>query len=149
MLHQRGLCDERWKASCPLTAVLRLKFLPHPAVIKTTISPNCFLSGPMRVLILVILPLLVALPVQAQDVPAAPPAADVAAAPDRAWRDTTGYRFPAIAKTVADMQNLAYAMTLRDYCADVRVPDDFVRERLARFSRMTGRDESCQTLLDY
>ncbi|MFN4064305.1 hypothetical protein [Parazoarcus communis] len=101
----------------------------------------------MRVLILVILSLFATLPAQAQDAPAAAPAAEAGA--DRAWRDTTGYRFPAIAKTVADMQNLAYAMTLRDYCADARVPDDFVRERLARFSRMTGREESCQTLLDY
>lgn len=47
------------------------------------------------------------------------------------------------------MQNLAYAMQLRDYCANSRVSDDFVRERLNRFSAMTGREESCQTLLEY
>ncbi|PKO49713.1 MAG: hypothetical protein CVU28_15000 [Betaproteobacteria bacterium HGW-Betaproteobacteria-21] len=69
--------------------------------------------------------------------------------PDEGWRNTDGYPFPAIAKTVADMQNLAYAMTLRDYCSDRRVPDAFVLERLARFSQLTGREESCQTLLDY
>ncbi|MDR2689236.1 MAG: hypothetical protein LBB76_05700 [Azoarcus sp.] len=65
------------------------------------------------------------------------------------WRDISGYPYPALAVTVAAMQNLAYAMTLRDYCADLRVPAEFVRERLARFSRMTGREEDCKSLLDY
>ncbi len=65
------------------------------------------------------------------------------------WRDTRGYLFPAIAKTTGDMQNVAYAMLLRDYCADTRVSDDFVRDRLMRFARITGRVETCQTLLDY
>nr|WP_068637121.1 hypothetical protein [Thauera butanivorans] len=65
------------------------------------------------------------------------------------WRKTDGYRFPAVAKTVEDMQNLAYAMQLREFCANVRIPDDFVRERLNRFSAMTGREEDCRTLLDY
>lgn len=93
-------------------------------------------------------------PVQAQQ-PAATPAgagADTAAAQPPArpeWRDVSGYRFPAVAKTVADMQNLAYAMQLRDLCANPRVPDNFVRERLDRFGAMTGREENCQTLLDY
>lgn len=68
---------------------------------------------------------------------------------DDNWRNTDGYAFPPLAKTVADMQNLAYAMQLRDYCADRKVPDAFVRERLARFSAITGREESCQSLLDY
>ncbi|MCV2218929.1 hypothetical protein NX068_15870 [Thauera sp. Sel9] len=65
------------------------------------------------------------------------------------WRKTDGYRFPAVAKTVEDMQNLAYAMQLREFCANARIPDDFVRERLNRFSAMTGREEDCRTLLDY
>ena len=65
------------------------------------------------------------------------------------WRDTTGYRFPAAGKTVADMQNAAHAMRLREYCADARVKDEFVRERLERFSAITGRKETCRTLLDY
>jgi hypothetical protein len=73
--------------------------------------------------------------------------AQPAAVPE--WRRTTGYPFPALARTVADMQNLAHAMQLRDYCADARVADDFVRDRLARFSRLTGREETCITLLDY
>ncbi len=47
------------------------------------------------------------------------------------------------------MQNLAYAMQLRDYCADRRVSDDFVREQLTRFGRLTGRDETCASLMDY
>ncbi|MDR1064616.1 MAG: hypothetical protein LBL48_11935 [Azoarcus sp.] len=64
-------------------------------------------------------------------------------------RDTSGYRFPALAVTVAAAQNMAYAMILRDYCANARLPAAFVRERLARFSRMTGREESCPSLLDY
>lgn len=65
------------------------------------------------------------------------------------WRDTTGYRFPAVGKTVTDMQNAAHAMRLREYCADARVKDEFVRERLERFSAITGRKETCRTLLDY
>ena len=65
------------------------------------------------------------------------------------WRDTTGYRFPAVGKTVADMQNAAHAMRLREYCADARVKDEFVRERLERFSAITGRKETCRSLLDY
>ncbi|PKO80465.1 MAG: hypothetical protein CVU19_12290 [Betaproteobacteria bacterium HGW-Betaproteobacteria-13] len=79
--------------------------------------------------------------------PASAPAAD--AALDKDWRSTEGYTFPALAKTVADMQNLAHAMHLRDYCSDLRVSDEFVRERLARFSQLTGRQETCRSLLDY
>lgn len=65
------------------------------------------------------------------------------------WRDTSGYPFPAQAETVAAAQNMAYAMNLREYCADVRIPSDFVRARLARFSQITGREETCKSLLDY
>ncbi|HJV24807.1 MAG TPA: hypothetical protein VJ673_03930 [Aromatoleum sp.] len=65
------------------------------------------------------------------------------------FRDTTGYRYPAISRTVRDMQNMAYAMQLRDYCADERVPDEFVKEQLSRFSRITGREETCRSLLAY
>lgn len=72
-----------------------------------------------------------------------------AATPGKDWRDVSGYRFPALASTVAAAQNMAQAMILRDYCANTKVPDDFVRERLTRFSRITGREESCQSLLDY
>ncbi len=84
--------------------------------------------------------------------PATPaPAAGAAKAAGElpAWRDVSGYRFPPLARVVADMQNLAHALQLRDYCADRRVADDFVRERLARFSRITGREETCATLRDY
>lgn len=65
------------------------------------------------------------------------------------WRQLNGYAFPALADTVSSMQNMSYAMQLRDYCADGRIEDDFVRDRLARFSRMTGREEDCSTLLRY
>lgn len=65
------------------------------------------------------------------------------------FRDTSRYAFPAVAQTTFDMQRLAYAMQLREYCANRRVPDDFVRERLARFSEMTGREENCNSLADY
>lgn len=96
----------------------------------------------------------VLLPVAAQQ-PAAvagdrsPAPANAAKAEPPEWRSTEGYRFPAVAKVVEDMQNLAYAMQLREFCANARVPDGFVRGRLDRFSAMTGREESCQTLLDY
>jgi len=84
----------------------------------------------------------------------APPAPAGVATPEpgkpvEAIRDTTGYRYPALSRTVRDMQNLAYAMQLRDYCADDRVSDEFVRAQLARFSRITGRTETCRTLLAY
>ncbi|GHT85481.1 hypothetical protein AGMMS49543_16940 [Betaproteobacteria bacterium] len=83
--------------------------------------------------------------------PEATPAATPPAPPTPAanWRDTTGYLYPAIATTVAAAQNMAYAMQLRDYCANPKVPDDFVRARLDRFARITGREETCQSLLDY
>lgn len=85
----------------------------------------------------------------AQD-PAAPAPAGAADAAETAdFRDTSRYAFPAVAQTTFEMQRLAYAMQLREYCANRRVPDDFVRERLTRFSEMTGREETCNTLADY
>ena len=81
-----------------------------------------------------------------------PPAAAEAAQtpkPDRSFRDTSGYRYPALSRTQRDLQNLAYALQLRDYCADDRVPDEFVKAQLASFSRITGRAETCRTLLAY
>lgn len=122
---------------------------------------RCFpVCGPMffpRLILLLTLPVSAAM-AQGAAAPAATPAPGVAVAaengesakkPTDSWRDTSSYIFPAIAKTVTDMQNVAYAMTLRDYCADRRVPDDFVRERLKRFSAMTGREETCPSLMDY
>lgn len=68
---------------------------------------------------------------------------------DRDFRDTSAYIFPALSRTVRDMQHLAYALQLRDYCADDRVSDEFVRVQLARFSLLTGREETCGSLKDY
>lgn len=68
---------------------------------------------------------------------------------DDDFRDIRGYRFPALSRTVRDMQYLAIAMQLRDYCSDNRVPDEFVRDRLARFSLMSGREETCRSLNEY
>ncbi len=65
------------------------------------------------------------------------------------WRDTSRYRFPAVASTTEAMQHLAYAMQLREYCANRRIPDVFVREQLKHFGVMTGREENCRTLSDY
>jgi len=65
------------------------------------------------------------------------------------WRDTSAYPFPALAATVAGAQNMAQAMILREYCADDKIPDEFVRARLALFSKITGREEDCASLLDY
>lgn len=79
----------------------------------------------------------------------APGAAPETPAARPEWRNTDAYRFPALATTVADMQNLAHAMQLREFCANAGVPDDFVRERLDRFGAITGRVESCSSLLDY
>ena len=87
-------------------------------------------------------------PVLAQRAPAAA-AAPAASTPTPEWRRTDGYRFPALADSVRRLQFAAQAMQLREYCADRRVPDEFVRERLQRFGRMTGREETCTTLLDY
>lgn len=106
---------------------------------------------------LVLLLLLVSMPIQplwAQGAaPAAPGAGPAGAAPGapgaQDFRDTSRYAFPAVAQTTFDMQVLAYAMQLREYCANRRVPDDFVRARLTRFSEMTGREENCNSLVDY
>lgn len=65
------------------------------------------------------------------------------------FRDTSAYPFPALSRTVRDLQHLAYALQLRDYCADDRVSDEFVRMQLARFSLLTGREETCGSLKDY
>jgi hypothetical protein len=104
---------------------------------------------PLRALVflLAIATLDVSLPVSAQ----APGAPAGAATPDddRRFRDVTGYSFPPLINTVSAMQNIAYAIQLRDYCADASVPDEFVRAQLARFSQITGRKETCQTLRAY
>lgn len=68
---------------------------------------------------------------------------------DRRFRDTRQYTFGAPASTVRAMQLLTTAMQLRAYCADPAIPDAFVRQQLQRFSELTGRQESCQSLLDY
>lgn len=65
------------------------------------------------------------------------------------WRDVSNYRFPALAQTVASAQNMAWALVLREYCANKRISDDFVRERLAWFSQLTARQETCKSLNDY
>lgn len=83
------------------------------------------------------------------DAPSAAAAAPELVKPDRSFRDTTGYRYPALSRTQRDLQNLAHALQLRDYCADDRVPDDFVKAQLASFGRITGRAETCRTLLAY
>lgn len=61
------------------------------------------------------------------------------------------YRYPqpALAHTVRDLQHLSLAITLREYCADEKIPDDFVDARLAEFGDITGRKEDCRSLLDY
>lgn len=124
-------------------------------------------SGPMRLVAflsrslaglvagLVLATPLTAAAQQKAPAPAQPGAAKPGAAkplPPKAvpeWRRTDTYRFPAMADTVRRMQHGAQAMQLREYCADRRVPDDFVRERLQRFGRITGREESCASLNDY
>jgi len=86
-------------------------------------------------------------PALAQKAPAAPAAAANPPMPE--WRRTDGYRFPALAESVRRLQYTTLAMQLREYCADRRVSDDFVRERLQRFGRITGRAETCASLRDY
>src|SRR5690606_15799724 len=80
--------------------------------------------------------------------PAAVPA-PAASAPTPEWRRTDGYRFPPLADSGRRLQYAAQAMQLREYCADRRVSDDFVRARLRRFGSLTGREESCASLKDY
>lgn len=70
---------------------------------------------------------------------------DARKAGDKPYR----YPMPALAQTVRDVQHSTQAMLLREYCTDLKIPDAFVNERLAIFSRQTGRPEDCRTLLDY
>ena len=109
--------------------------------------------GPMRVHLPVpVLVLLLALWLALSASPAfaqKAPAGAAASPPIPEWRRTDGYRFPALADSVRRLQFAAQAMQLREYCADRRVPDEFVRERLQRFGRMTGREETCASLADY
>ena len=92
-------------------------------------------------------------PARAQDVATPAQAAAPALAEEDEeeddWRDVSDYPFPAVSATVEAMQFVAYAMQLREYCADARIADAFVRDRLARFSQLTGREEDCASLLDY
>lgn len=92
------------------------------------------------------------LPVSApaqQGRPPAPAASTERPAQVPEWRRTDAYVFRSIGDVSRRMQFIPQAMQLRDFCADRSVPDDFVRERLQRFGRMTGREETCTTLLDY
>lgn len=109
-----------------------------------------------RILVLFLISVIGMQSVQAQNVAEPADASEGAAveanadpAQDPDFRNTRAYSFPALSRTVRDMQYLAYAFQLRDYCADQRVPDAFVRVQLARFSLITGREESCRTLTDY
>ncbi|MDX5364472.1 MAG: hypothetical protein LPJ91_09995 [Pseudazoarcus pumilus] len=77
--------------------------------------------------------------------PADDPLPDARKAGDKPYR----YPMPAIAQTVREVQHATQAMLLREYCADEKIPDQFVNQRLAEFSRQTGRAEDCRTLLDY
>jgi hypothetical protein len=86
---------------------------------------------------------------QSDAAPVAAPTKAPDASSGKGWRDTSGYPFPALANTIAAVQNMVHAMILREYCSNEKLPDDFVRNRLTRFSRITGRDEDCQSLLDY
>lgn len=76
-----------------------------------------------------------------------PPGADEVV--DELYRDLSAFMLPPPAVTVRDMQHLAIAMQIRDYCMNSGVPESFVRGRLERFSQLTGRTENCFTLLDY
>lgn len=81
--------------------------------------------------------------------PAAGQAAADPAPDEKDFRDTSRYAFKSVAGTTFDLQMLAYAMQLREFCANRTIPDDFVKERLARFSQMSGREEDCASLADY
>lgn len=91
-----------------------------------------------------LLTLLAALPALAQ-LPEPAPRPDARKAGDQLYR----YPMPAIADTVRQIQHSTQAMLLMEYCADERIADGFVNQRLAEFSRQTGRKEDCRTLLDY
>ncbi len=77
------------------------------------------------------------------------PGADSDALLDNLFRDISDVLMPPPAVTIRDMQHLATAMQLRDYCMNPSIPNPFVRDQLKRFSSMTGRVENCRTLLDY
>lgn len=64
---------------------------------------------------------------------------------DRPYR----YVQPAVGQTVRELQHASLAITLREYCADESIADEFVDARLAEFSAMTGRPEDCRSLLEY
>ncbi len=76
----------------------------------------------------------------------APAAADEE---DENWRDTSAYPFHTLASISLRLQLVSQAMQLREWCANSAISDDFVRDRLARFSALSGRRETCRSLLDY
>jgi len=132
------------------------RIAPEGALLRSLMQRRCWMKW---ISVLLLIGLIWAQCVHAQDV-ADPPVdegdgvavdagviADTEEDPD--FRDTSAYPFPALSRTVRDMQHLAYAFQLHNYCSDDRVPDAFVRIQLARFSLITGRDETCRTLADY
>ncbi|MDR1854447.1 MAG: hypothetical protein LBR05_06020 [Azoarcus sp.] len=87
---------------------------------------------------------------QTDEVPAPAPKPTPQATTDKpAWRDNSRYMFMAVAMTVAAAQNMATAINLREYCANEKISNEFVRARLASFSKITGREETCASLMDY
>ena len=103
----------------------------------------------MRVVLFILVIWVLSAPATAQqaeaDAPAEGELIDARAADGKPYR----YPMPAVAETVRDLQHSTQAMLLREYCADKRISDDFVNQRLAAFSRQTGREENCRTLLEY
>lgn len=93
--------------------------------------------------------LLTALPALAQAPDPPPPPADPPPDARKAGDQPYRYPLPALAQTVREVQHSTQAMLLMEYCADERIPDAFVNQRLAEFSRQTGRQEDCRTLLEY
>jgi hypothetical protein len=105
---------------------------------------TALLSLPLSLLLAILLASPCAL-ARTPDVPPADPPPDARKAGGKPYR----YPMPAIAQTVREVQHSTQAMLLREYCADEKIPDKFVNERLALFSRQTGRAEDCSTLLEY
>lgn len=90
------------------------------------------------------LTLVLAAPVSAQQPPQS--GADLPVA----FRDTRNYTFTTSFNQLRrNLEVMALAMQLREFCTNREVPDAFVRDRLSRLSQLSGRGETCRSLADY
>lgn len=86
------------------------------------------------------------LPPQPPTPPAQPAKAPEAAIESRDLKRSVCGWPTAPAVMARDSQRTVYAVQLLDYCNDPKIQEDFLQQQFAKFSRITGREENCETV---